>query len=407
MLCSRRNELYKQYLPLTRDEIANIWKNGLIVLDTNILLHLYRYNEELREKLLSILDDKNINEKIWIPYKVYEEFLRNRPKVICEQWDIEQKVISTIDKGLDDLKEKIGKHFSRRFHPYIDPKYLNENIELLQKDVIKKITEKKDEKYKIDLNDDDLLVKIQNLIERKIGESLLDEELKKIYTEGKDRFSKKIPPGYKDEADKPEPDCYADLVIWKSIIDKSKEGKDIIFVIDDKKEDWWRIEKGRTIGPQPELLKEFYTETDNMILFYDSSRFYNYVDEYIAENKVVITEEENKQIKTTSIDDFFKKYDQENEIHSYNKRVITRKRKPKKRYKEEEILDWFWENYDDPADGVPYDSGEGGYLYFNGGPYYANDEISYQFSDIDNETLHSVLNEIHGYGTEWIKKGQY
>lgn len=400
-------EMYNQYLPLTKDEIENIWENGLIVLDTNILLHLYRYNEELREKLLSILDDKNINGKIWIPCKVYEEFLRNRPKVICEQWDIEQKVTSTIKKRLNDLKQEIGKHFSRRFHPYIDPEELSDNIDILQKDILKKITEIKDDKYKIHLNDDDLLIKIQKLVEEKIGKCLTDDELQEIYREGKDRFSKKIPPGYKDEADKTEPDCYADLVIWKSIINKSKEGKGIIFVIDDKKEDWWRIEKGRTIGPQPELLKEFITETGNMILFYDSSRFYNYVDEYIAANKVDITEEENKQIKTTSLEEFLKKYDQENEKLRNNIRIGKRKRKPKKRYSENEILDWFWENYVDPADGVPYDSGEGGYQYFHGGPYYANDEIQEQFPDIDNETLNSVLNEIHDYGTEWIKKGQY
>jgi hypothetical protein len=90
------------------------------------------------------------------------------------------------------------------------------------------------------------------------------------------------------------------LVIWKSIIEKAKDSNNIIFIIDDKKEDWWQIEKGKTIGPHPMLLKEFYKETNKKILFYNSSSFYSYVDSYIAEQKATLTPEENTQIKKTS-----------------------------------------------------------------------------------------------------------
>jgi hypothetical protein len=92
------------------------------------------------------------------------------------------------------------------------------------------------------------------------------------------------------------------LVIWKSIIEKAKDSNNIIFIIDDKKEDWWQIEKGKTIGPHPMLLKEFYKETNKKILFYNSSSFYSYVDSYIAEQKATLTPEENTQIPHSALE---------------------------------------------------------------------------------------------------------
>ena len=51
------------------------------------------------------------------------------------------------------------------------------------------------------------------------------------------------------------------------------EEKDIILAIDDQKEDWWQIEHERTVGPKPELLKEFAEESKKRIYLYNSVSF--------------------------------------------------------------------------------------------------------------------------------------
>ena len=42
------------------------------------------------------------------------------------------------------------------------------------------------------------------------------------------------------------------------LLERAKaEKKPLLFVTDDAKEDWWLIHEERTIGPRPELLREF------------------------------------------------------------------------------------------------------------------------------------------------------
>jgi hypothetical protein len=87
--------------------------------------------------------------------------------------------------------------------------------------------------------------------------------------------------------------------------------------------------------------------------------------------------------------------------------IKKRSQKLKRKYSKEEILDWFFHNYDDPANGVPYNSKEGGYQYYLGGPFDPNDEIQDQFPDIDMDTLNQVLREIYPMGNEWVKRNVY
>jgi hypothetical protein len=267
--------MFDHYIPLTEKQIQDIWKDSLFVFDTNVLLHLYRYNVSLREKLLSIIHQPIILDRIWIPAKVYEEFLKNRVVVMCEQWSIEEKINSIVKNGILEIEEKISKCFTFTYHPYINKEKVVSLLGETNGNISSNIIHDKEINYNIDINNDTLLEDIRNTLTGKIGNELTADELDQIFINGKERYKKKIPPGFEDE-NKPEPDRYSDLVIWQSIIKQAKTGKNIIFIMDDKKEDWWRKEKGRKVGPQPMLLKEFYQETGRLILLYDSDQFYKY-----------------------------------------------------------------------------------------------------------------------------------
>ena len=51
----------------------------------------------------------------------------------------------------------------------------------------------------------------------------------------------------------------------------------------------------------------------------------------------------------------------------------------------EEMVKWFYDHYEDPVEGTPYCSAEGGYQWW-GGPYYADMELAMQFGDGTEDT---------------------
>jgi len=119
----------------------------------------------------------------------------------------------------------------------------------------------------------------------RVGKAFTDKELATIFSEGRERYKSKTPPGYKDEKDKPGNDAFGDLVIWKELIEKSKaDKKSVIFVTDDAKEDWWLIHDERTLGPRPELLKEFAQATGQRCYLYSSESFLRYADQHLTTN---------------------------------------------------------------------------------------------------------------------------
>ena len=46
------------------------------------------------------------------------------------------------------------------------------------------------------------------------------------------------------------------------------------------------------------------------------------------------------------------------------------------------MMQWFHQNYEDPAENTSYVSAEGGYLWNHGGPYDARDELDAMFGGL-------------------------
>lgn len=74
----------------------------------------------------------------------------------------------------------------------------------------------------------------------------------------------------------------------------------------------------------------------------------------------------------------------------------------------EEIIDimreWFFDNFEDPAERTPYESAEGGYIYIWGGPYYAQEELSDFSGLVEEELIEELVSEINSQGFEWAAK---
>lgn len=144
---------------------------------------------------------------------------------------------------------------------------------------------------------DPLLDKIISIIGDKVSKEFTNEELDEIYLKGKERFEKRIPPGYKDN-DKENNDKYSDLVIWLELQKLSKElDKNILFISDDRKEDWAHKFKGKDLGPRNELIKEFIKETNNLFYSITTKRFIEIISDIhsISDTELLIQETENIQ----------------------------------------------------------------------------------------------------------------
>lgn len=86
---------FEAYRTVTDNDYRSLFAAGLIILDTNVLLDLYRYHPETRKELLDVLDQ--LRERLWIPNQVMSEFWERRESVLEDANDI-SSTVSALDK---------------------------------------------------------------------------------------------------------------------------------------------------------------------------------------------------------------------------------------------------------------------------------------------------------------------
>ena len=75
------------------------------------------------------------------------------------------------------------------------------------------------------------------------------------------------------------------------------------------------------------------------------------------------------------------------------------------------LVRWFFENFEDPVHRLPYNGREGGYQWLYGGPFNAYEELYNKFPDTPNHIISEAVEEIESGGnTDWApvqKPGDY
>lgn len=277
------------FLPKEQD-FTNHWENSVFIVDANVLLNLYRYSEATRKELQDAISA--LQGRVFIPHQAASEFLRNRLSVTSDQ----SKEYTSAIKVIKDLVQKIS---SKDRHPFISDDKLTElnelsssvveNLESQQKSLLDK------------LSNDEILEFIENTFEDKTGTSYSPERISELIKIGEQRYDAKIPPGYKDvnkdSTDDPSRK-FGDLFVWFQTIDYAKENNcSVVFITDDKKEDWWLEQSGRTISPRPELIEEFLKETGQPFWMYTVGKF---VQETARKNQKEVDQIVMDEIRTVS-----------------------------------------------------------------------------------------------------------
>jgi hypothetical protein len=257
---------FKEYNQYTEQEFKKLWENCLFVFDTNTLLNMYRYSRETVEIYFKVLTRLKKNNQLWIPYQVGHEFYENRINVIFEYEKSYDEILSILENTKNDIETKY------KDHPFLNLEDINHKIKDGLKNTETAIRKAKNNHPKW-LEKDDVLDKINNLFKDNVGKNYDEEKLEEIKKEGALRYSKKIPPGFKD-IKKEESKRYGDLILWYQIIDKAKENNQpIIFISGDVKEDWWLEKNGKRLMPLPQLKKEIYEKANVDFHIYTADRF--------------------------------------------------------------------------------------------------------------------------------------
>ena len=265
---------FAEYYELPEGCIKEIWDNSLIVFDTNVLLNLYRYNEDARTEFINVI--KFYKERLWIPYQVGLEFHRRREDIMRKNAMAYTALGEKLTEQLVKTVSTLEGEYSR--HPYINMKDIRSKVERCAAS-IKKSLDKQKENHPDYSNEDKILNAITDLFDGRVGEDFAEKDLDALYKEGEKRYANDVPPGYCDEKikkDKPKRHLYGDLIVWKQTINHCKErSKNVIFITDDHKPDWWDKVDGKHT-PRKELIKEFADRTGQSIIIYDSRKFLEY-----------------------------------------------------------------------------------------------------------------------------------
>jgi len=254
-----------EYIGLSSTEKTKLWKDCTFVFDANILLNLYRYSRDTSDKLLYAFTE--LSNRIWLPYQVAYEFMKNRCEVIVEV----RKKYDSIEQDKETFLKK-AKSLSNSTDT--DPA-----IQKLCKSIDGWIAESKLANIRVaSPADDDILKKVVILFEGKTGAPYDDSKVLDLKAQAEKRFAKRIPPGFADHkkktSDVDDNNAYGDFFTWCQIIDYAKlQSSNIILVTNDQKEDWWQIAHGETIGPRVELRKEFVESTGKQFHMYSMNQF--------------------------------------------------------------------------------------------------------------------------------------
>ncbi|MET7287742.1 PIN domain-containing protein [Streptomyces sp. NPDC005573] len=245
-------EVFGEYYSPNDEEYKKFLTSGLIVLDANVLLAPYRLDSEARNQVFELL--YSLRERIWVPYQTGWEFFQNRPNVLSG----EDKVYRDLEKPLEDAKGKIEAHLkSLAGHPVVTDdekvrliRYLEDAISL-----VSRLSTNRDEKLENALRSDSVLQKWESILVGRIGAEPSMEVRSTREEAAAERYKKSQPPGYRDEGKKD--NQYGDALLWLELLDHiDGSGTPVLMITNDVKEDWYRRQSGRTIGPRVELVRE-------------------------------------------------------------------------------------------------------------------------------------------------------
>lgn len=230
------------------------FKSAIIVLDTNVLLAPYRSSTEALEAIIDAYKELKEQARLYIPAQVAREFAKNRSTVLTNlhKQIKEAKTISINGKW------EVLSILSSTAESKEALEIMNEAREALKK--FKQKIEVLEAEISSWQNDDPVLSAYRPLF---VDDIIIDcdHEIADIQSIKKSRFEANIPPGNKDAGK--DDGGVGDVLIWATILKIGKEHrKDLIFVTEENKSDWFHKAGEHKLFPRYELVEEYFQASE-------------------------------------------------------------------------------------------------------------------------------------------------
>jgi hypothetical protein len=268
---------FESYRIPSTEEIDAALTRGIVAVDTNVLLNLYRYEESTVNDLFRVMG--KVGDRLFEPHQVLREFWRNRQTVLGNPATSIRDTNAAFTKNQrssTDALENWAKNVALdseeldRLRTMIKTLYdsLRARVDQGASSIV-------DASTSTDL--DDVLTRLDALLNGRVGAPLDQEAWTVAVEEGRRRVLAGEPPGFGDadklESENPE-GASGDYLVWTQLISESKERQtDLVLVTGDVKEDWWEKHRGHPISARRELVEEFTAATEHRVYFLEPLEF--------------------------------------------------------------------------------------------------------------------------------------
>lgn len=263
------------YYRPTDSQLRTAYATGIVVLDTNVLLDLYRLSPAARGSMVSLLEA--LASRVFVPYQVALEFHRNRPAAVADR----RSEIESSRAQLADLHAKARgmlRQISTR--AYGDPRRAVEAEDSLQRafDSAVSFSDAAAEEY--DLNEDSIvgrsdpiLESLTTILNGRVAPKPSDAVLAADRAESQRRHEAKEPPGFRDGGKTDNAD--GDYLWWAETVRFARANPAPVVVVgnDTSKGDWALVSRGIRIGLDPRLVDEIHAATGGALYLRSTSQF--------------------------------------------------------------------------------------------------------------------------------------
>lgn len=284
---------FSGYRTASDEDYQEIFRTGIVTLDTNVLLDLYRQHGSASDQLFVAME--RLGDRLWFAHQVLAEFHRNREGATAEPADEADKAID----DLNDLRQKVLTRFrtwARRVGLSDDrerehQRQVESGFDAL-KNGIEQVLADHDPEIAADTSTDPILERLDHIVTGRRGTPMDPPIYAAAVAEGKRRVAEKIPPGYRDADKNKRPEvagAAGDYLVWEQfLVEAAARNVDGLFVTRDVKEDWFRLRGGEVQGPRNELAEEYRKRTGKRLFMLRAASWIHHMKPLLAGGDVRI-----------------------------------------------------------------------------------------------------------------------
>lgn len=271
-------DLREQFLPYYAPTDADrklVMTTGMVVLDTNVLLDLYRYTGSAREELLGAL--RLLKARLFVPHRVAAEYHAGRVGAVVDHLREQADTASRLLSAQNDAVSALSFLRNRRSLSADVLRDVQDGLTASFTAAVARVQELAQD-YDLDpdllAHHDPIRDSLEDLLRGSVGRPLHPDTETASLAEFARADRQTTVPGDADKTRKPMSLAVGDYLLWTQIKDEAKaRGLPVLLVSNDDKKDWVRKERGQTERPRRELVEEMLAHADVTLQMLPTSRF--------------------------------------------------------------------------------------------------------------------------------------